>query len=114
MSYSQKKTFSNISAERGLDRFRGAIDEFDCHWDEHRFDEILRQLIGVERPDRDRKELPKIVPVRCDECFLKAELVQEGSQYVELWSAETQSCRHLPIERCISMKAVFVRARGGG
>ena len=87
------------------------MDEFDCRWNETQFDETLRNLTKVEWSPRDEKDRPRVVPVRCDECYLKTELVLRGNQHFELLPASAPGCRHLPVESCANLKAAFTRAR---
>jgi hypothetical protein len=110
MSTSPKKNYATAGAERELQRFVEAVDELDCRWDETQFDETLRKLASADRSPREHDEL-RVVPVRCDECYLKTELVQKSDHHVELLHAPAPSCRHLPVENCPSLKAAFARAR---
>lgn len=104
MSSPPKKNFASAAAERHLELFLEAIEQFDCQGDEDRFDEVVRTLA--------RGKPPAHVPVRCDECYLKAALFREGDREFEHWPTPPSSCRHLPIESCPSIKAAFARARG--
>jgi hypothetical protein len=103
MSAVSKKNFAPPAAERQLELFLEAVEQFNCQWNEDHFDKAVRAISGIKPPTH--------VPVRCDECYLKAALFREGGQEIEHWPMAPSSCRHLPIESCPSLKAAFVRAR---
>ncbi len=107
MTSRPKKNYATAGAERERARFEAAVDEFDCQWDEAQFDETLRKLTSADENDRAR-----VVPIRCDECYLKTELVLQGNHHVEFLPVSAPGCRHLPIESCPNLKAAFTRARG--
>ena len=111
MTSRPKKNYATAGAERELARFEEAVDEFDCRWDEAQFDETLRNLTSVELSPRDEKDGPPVVSVRCDECYLKTELVLQSNHHIELLPASAPSCRHLPVGSCPNLKAAFARAR---
>jgi hypothetical protein len=112
MNSSPKKNFANAGAERLYELFREAVGEFDCRWNEDHFDDAVRKLVRVKWPTCHENCGTPCVPVRCDECYLKAELLREGNRHVERWPTPASSCRHLPIESCPSLKAAFAHARG--
>jgi hypothetical protein len=113
MTSSPKKNYATAAAERELQRFVEAVDEFDCRSNEVEFNETLRELVNVDRPPRGEHVGSRVVPVRCDECYLKAELVQKSDHRVELFPAPAPNCWHLPVEDCPGLKAAFARARDG-
>jgi hypothetical protein len=78
------------------------VDDFDCRWDEAQFDETLRNLTSADANEGTH---------RCDECYLKTELVLQGNQHLELLPISALGCRHLPVESCPNLKAAFTRGR---
>jgi hypothetical protein len=52
-----------------------------------------------------------IVPVRCDECYLRTELLRLSGSWAVSWPEKAPSCLHPPILSCPSMKAAVARAR---
>jgi hypothetical protein len=107
MTSRPQKNPVTANAEHELARFLQAVDEFECRSDETQFDQTVRNLTTPH----DENDRPHVMPVRCDECYLKTELVLEGNHHVELFPASAQGCRHLPVETCPNLKAAFVRAR---
>jgi hypothetical protein len=61
-----------------------------------------------------KKELSgrrRIVPVRCEECYARTDLLRSAFGYRESWPTDAPNCKHRPIKSCPSMKAAFARAR---
>jgi hypothetical protein len=53
----------------------------------------------------------RVVPVRCEECYMRTDLIRSALGEREIWPTDSPNCKHPPIKSCPSMKAAFARAR---
>jgi hypothetical protein len=75
-----KKRVLQAASEREFAKFRQAVQELNDQIDEARFQQILNRLLGINhRPRRRIENNPSgpvtVIPLRCVDCCLKAELV---------------------------------------
>ena len=113
-----KKEIPKTAAEREFAKFSRAVTELDARLDERLFNQVLMKLLaagrshltegGESRNDTHASDAGSFIPLRCDECYVKAEIVGDR----ELWPTDAPDCRHQPAQSCPRMKAAFARARG--
>jgi hypothetical protein len=53
----------------------------------------------------------RVIPVRCEECYMRTDLIRSALGDRESWPTNAPNCKHPPIKSCPSMKAAFARAR---
>jgi hypothetical protein len=111
-----KERVLQAASEREFAKFGQAVQELNDRIDEARFQQILNRLLGINhRPRRRVESNPSgpvtVIPLRCVDCYLKAELVQGDFGCRELRPAEAPNCRHQSVQSCPSLRAAFARAR---
>ena len=53
------------------------------------------------------------IPVQCDQCYVRGELVERPRGYEEHWPAAAPNCRCPPFERCPNLEMSFSRTAHG-
>jgi hypothetical protein len=63
----------------------------------------LPRLTSMSTKDEPRG-VRRMVPVRCDKCYTRTELIRSAIGYNELWPEKAPNCKHPPVKKCPGMK----------